>query len=215
MTRKLPLEIQKKSRVCSFEFTRCDAADPDIEYLKAYYGLGADFPVDQLITQSDEMNKLYFISNEVSRFLYADCEGHHLNIINMGVPVFLRNKSKFSSNSECIFRISQDGLLNLIPFMTKRLVYVPDLSTFKYFLMHKDIDTGAVPGEALRTTIENLSTGCFVLALKHEKGVEGIVMHKFTKAVNMMVSRENIFSLHLRYLTQAERESVAGLFDLA
>lgn len=30
---KLPLEIQKKSRVCSFEFTRCDPADPDVEYL--------------------------------------------------------------------------------------------------------------------------------------------------------------------------------------
>lgn len=99
--------------------------------------------------------------------------------------------------------------------MTKRLVYVPDLESFKYFLMHKDIDTGAVPGDALRTTIENLSTGCFVLALKQEKGVEGIVMHKFTKAVNMMVSRENIFSLHLRYLSQAERESVAATFDLA
>lgn len=43
---KLPLDIQKKSRLCSFEFTRCDPEDPDIQYLKAYYGLGEDFPVD-------------------------------------------------------------------------------------------------------------------------------------------------------------------------
>lgn len=172
--------------------------------------------MEQLITQSDEMNKLYFISEPVSRFLYADSGSHNLNIINMGVPVFLRNKSKFSSNSECIFRISQDGLLNLIPYMTKRLVYAPDLEAFKYFLMHKDIETSAIPQSELRLQIENLSTGCFVLALQCSPSqVEGIVMHKFTKAVNMMVSRENIFSLHLRYLSQAERESVAGLFDLA
>ena len=162
------------------------------------------------------MNKLYFISPALSRFLYADCDSHNLNIINMGVPVFLRNKSKFSSNSECIFRISQDGLLNLIPYMTKRLIYAPDLDSFKYFLMHKDIETSSVPGAKLRSEIENFSTGCFVLALQTAPTlVEGIVMHKFTKAVNMMVSRENIFSLRLRYLSQAERESVAGMFDLA
>jgi hypothetical protein len=39
-------------------------------------------------------------------------------------------------------------------------------------------------------------------------------MHKFPKSVNMMVSRENIFSLHLRYLTKSERESVAVAFEL-
>ena len=66
------LKIQEKSRKHTFEFTRCDPKDPDIEYLKAYYGLGENFPVDQLITQSDEMKKLYFISPEVSKFLYAD-----------------------------------------------------------------------------------------------------------------------------------------------
>ena len=104
--KKLPLLIQNKSRTCSFEFTRCDPVDPDIQYIKAYYGLSEDFPVDQLITQSDDMNKLFFISEAVSKFLYADCDSHNLNIINMGVSLFLRNKSKFSSNTECIFRVS-------------------------------------------------------------------------------------------------------------
>jgi hypothetical protein len=40
------------------------------------------------------------------------------------------------------------------------------------------------------------------------------VMHKFPKNVNMMISRENIFGLHLRYLTKQEREGVATLFEL-
>jgi hypothetical protein len=59
-----------------------------------------------------------------------------------------------------------------------------------------------------------LSTGCFILALRIGKLVEGIVMHKFPKAVNMMVSRENIFGLHLRYLSKKERDEVAALFEL-
>lgn len=105
--------------------------------------------------------------------------------------------------------------------MSKRLVYAPDLESFKYFLMNKNIEIPDVPEAGdLRTNIDNLSTGCFILAVKVPKGegeeplTEGIVMHKFTKAVNMMVSRENIFGLHLRYLSKQERESVAKVFDL-
>ena len=39
-------------------------------------------------------------------------------------------------------------------------------------------------------------------------------MHKFPRAVNMMVSRENIFGLHLRYLSKEERESVEKEFEM-
>jgi len=212
----LPLQIQKKSRERTFEFIRCDKNDPDIQYLQAYYGLAETFPVDQLITQSDDMKKLYFISPALSKFLYADCNSHQLNIVNMGVTMFHRNNSKHSSNSECIFRISQDGLLNLIPYMNKRLIFVSTMEQFKYFLMHKNIDVDSISEEgALRKQVDDLTTGCFILALRmNERLVEGIVMHKFPKNVNMMVSRENTFSLHLRYLTKAERESVATLFEL-
>jgi len=169
-----------------------------------------------LITQSDEMKKLYFISPALSKFLYAD-SGHHLNIINMGVALFHRNSSKYSSNSECIFRISQDGLLNLIPYMSKRLVFASTVAQFKYFLMNKNIEVDSISEEwsGLRKDIDDMTTGCFILAVKiQETLVEGIVMHKFPKSVNMMVSRENIFSLHLRYLSKAERESVAVAFEL-
>ena len=209
------MQIQKKSRERNFEFLRCDAQDPDIQYLQAYYGLSASFPVDQLITQSDDMKKLYFISPQLSKFLYADANSHHLNIINMGVTMFHRNNSKHSSNSECIFRVSQDGLLNLIPYMNKRLIYVSTMAQFKYFLMTKNIDVDSISEEGgLKKEVDDLTTGCFILALKvQERLVEGIVMHKFPKNVNMMVSRENIFSLHLRYLSKSERESVATLFE--
>ena len=134
----------------------------------------------------------------------------------MGVALFHRNSSKYSSNSECIFRISQDGLLNLLPYMTKRLVYARTMDQFKYFLMHKNIEVDTVSEEGgLRKEIDDMTTGCFILALKiQETLVEGITMHKFPKSVNMMVSRENIFSLHLRYLTKNERESVAVAFEL-
>ena len=161
------------------------------------------------------MKKLYFISPEVSKFLYADSGRHQLNIINMGVSLFHRNASKFSANAECIFRLSQDGLLNIIPYMKKRLVYAPSEQIFKIFLMQKNLEVDNLSEEGhLRKVIDDLTPGCFVLAVKIGHLTEGIVMHKFPKNVNMMVSRENIFGLHLRYLTKEERESVATLFEL-
>jgi len=47
---KLPMVIQEKKYNKNFSFTRCDPKDPDIEYIKAYYGLGDDFPAHQLVT---------------------------------------------------------------------------------------------------------------------------------------------------------------------
>lgn len=90
------------------------------------------------------------------------------------------------------------------------------MDQFKYFLMNKNIEVDSISEEGgLRKEIDDMTTGCFILALKiQETLVEGIVMHKFPKSVNMMVSRENIFSLHIRYLTKAERESVAVAFEL-
>ena len=99
--------------------------------------------------------------------------------------------------------------------MSKRLVWVPNENVFKYFLMNRHIDIDSIPTEGdVKQSVEDMSTGCFVIGLKKGELSEGIVMHKFPKAVNMMVSRENIYGLHLRYLTKIERESVAEMFDL-
>ena len=41
--------IQELSGAKKFAFLRADPQDPDIQYIKAYYGLSDDFPLDQLI----------------------------------------------------------------------------------------------------------------------------------------------------------------------
>lgn len=215
---ELPLVIQTKNKQCSFEFTRCDSKDPDIEWIKSFYGITDDFPVEQLVTQSAEMKKLYYISPQLSKFLYSDAFSHNLNIINMGVQTFMKNSSKFGSNSECIYRISQDGVLNVLPYMTKRLITITDEDDFKQFLKHKmlDIDsiTQSVKSPNLRAEISDLTAGCFILALKVGQSYEALTMHKFPRQVSLMISKEGIFSLHLRYLSTEERLKHAIEFEL-
>ena len=94
--------------------------------------------------------------------------------------------------------------------MTKRIVWVPTVNVFKTFLLQKNIEVDTIQDEGVRKAIDDLGAGCFALAIKINELVEAIVMHKFPKNVNMMVSRENIYGLHLRYLTREERESVSA-----
>lgn len=99
-----------------------DPNDADLQYIKAYFGLLDSFPVEQLICQDPSMKKVYFVSKELSDYLYTDCFDKSLNLINLGVHAFSRNQSKFGGNSDCIYRIAQDGILNILPYMAKRVI---------------------------------------------------------------------------------------------
>ena len=50
---------------------RADPNDPDMQFLKAYYGL-EDFPYEQFICQTLEMKKIFYISKTLSDYLYSD-----------------------------------------------------------------------------------------------------------------------------------------------
>jgi hypothetical protein len=80
--------------------------------------------------------------------------------------------------------------------------------------MTKNVDVEEIINERVRKEIESLETGCFVLAYKIGENVEALAMHKFPKAVSMMISREGIISLHLRFLSLEERIKSANQFDV-
>ena len=151
------------------------------------------------------MNKLYFVSKEVSDFLYSDLASHNLNLVNLGCLLFQRNVSRYS-NTECIFRIAQDGILNVLPYLTKRLVYTDSETLFKNLISKRINQFEIVADQETRASMEGMTPGCFILALKLASGhVEAITMHKFKDALSTMVAKENLFSLHLRYLNREER----------
>ena len=81
------LVIQQDPRKRDFNFFRCDKSDPDVQYIKAYYGL-ANLNENLLITQDPAgMGRVYLIGKELSRFLHADSK-RQLNIISIGVTLF-------------------------------------------------------------------------------------------------------------------------------
>ena len=175
---------------------RCSPQDPDYQYLKSYYGLSDEFDSHQLVCQDASMNKITFISKQLSDYLFTDSMCHKLAILNMGVPLFSRNNSRFSG-SECIFRINQEGVSNLIPFMNKRIVKTKCLPIFKRFISKRyngsksDVQEDPVLGKA----IDDLTPGCFVFVYELPSGkMEALSMHKFEYAVSSMINREIAYS---------------------
>ena len=153
------------------------------------------------------MKKIYFISKELSDYLYMDSFTKGLNLINMGAHAFSRNVSKFGGNSDCIYRIAQEGILNILPYMTKRVVRTKDKKIFDSLIMkrYNGWRTLCKDEPDLTKQLENITVGCFVFVLELPDGnVEALTMHKFDEsmmAISSMISKDQALSLHMRYLT--------------
>ena len=173
---------------------RCDPNDPDIEFIKTYYGLSDDFPLDQIFTFSPNMNKLLLINKGLSDYFYGD-KSKQINLIAAGAETFIRNTSKNHSGVDCIFRISQNGVHYVYPFMKKRLYHI-NLDTLKFLLDHKRVEIEKIPDDTFRTQVETLASGCFVVVAKvNETQEEALVLHRHVKHVNTMVSDLNLHKI--------------------
>lgn len=149
-----------------------------------------------------------FITDSMSDFLYADDE-HKLNIISVGVTLFIKNQSKTSTNSECIYRICQDGLRFITPSLGKRIVKTDCVESFKRLIMHHYHNLEDVPSAKLRDQVQKLSPGCFIVGYQMPGGkhLEAVTMHTFIASnMSTMISKENLYSLQMRHLTAEERE---------
>jgi len=175
--------------------TRCDTSDPDIEYIQSYYGLSEDFPLDQIFTYSDSMNKLQFVTKGISDLLYADTK-RELELVSAGVETFVRNQSKFSG-AECIFRISQDGVYHVYPFMTKRVIKCT-LEFMRFCVDKQRVELEDIANLEERALFADLSLGCFVLAAPLGDREELLVMHRHATQINFMLNQHNLHSIKVR-----------------
>ena len=65
---------------------------------------------------------------------------NQLNLVNLGVKVFQQNKKFMGKDDEhCKYRLSQDGIFYLLPFMTKRIVFC-NRESFKKLLTVHDLN---------------------------------------------------------------------------
>ncbi|KAL4448837.1 hypothetical protein ABPG77_007554 [Micractinium sp. CCAP 211/92] len=96
--------------------------DPEVlSSLRTFYGLGPDCPVpDALIARSADPRpkKLHYCGPAVKQLLQMDYR-EQLKVIGAGVKVLERQDSK-DGLIPCVYRLAQDGLPAVLPFVTKQ-----------------------------------------------------------------------------------------------
>lgn len=135
--------------------------DALFEELVSFYGLTPSFPRAQIAVRSCGENKvLYFLTSTVAKLLAETDLQKRVTVINSGSKVFVKN----SDESGVRYRVNQDGVQYLAPYMTKRYL-VASTDDFK-----KCATIGTVKVSDLSTEfaamLQELSIGSFVIALK-------------------------------------------------
>eukprot|EP01027_Heterolobosea_sp_BB2_P017115 GEZU01024276.1.p1 GENE.GEZU01024276.1~~GEZU01024276.1.p1 ORF type:complete len:485 (-),score=160.10 GEZU01024276.1:193-1647(-) len=98
---------------------------PDIvQSLKTTYGFDENFPWNQLLAKNatEDARKIYFVAENVRRVLEANIKSRRWKIANAGVLVFMGKPNTENPKDPQQFRISQDGVNIIYPYMRKRVL---------------------------------------------------------------------------------------------
>ncbi|EJW88371.1 hypothetical protein WUBG_00716 [Wuchereria bancrofti] len=90
--------------------------------IASHYGISEMFPYQNLLGRTTEPSKkrtLYFVNSAVKQFLL--CNQDKVKVINAGIRMFGRVESKYNV---CQFRILQDGIRTILPYLGKRTVEI-------------------------------------------------------------------------------------------
>jgi len=140
--------------------------------LVEFYGLSDDFPKNQYMCRSNSNSKiLYFVGKPVSDLMGRGMQDR-LTIINAGLKGFERNNKDVGAE----YRITQESIQYLVPYMTKRKITGVNVKDFELCLQ-----AGAIRlvtfSERFASQVRELIPGSFVVQLS---GFEDDVAKKLT-----------------------------------
>jgi len=133
---RIPEPSQKKNvKVFSIEqpFVFLPKNDPTIESIKEFYGLSDQFPQEQWVVRSEgeKFRTVYFISDSVKSILNSE-DSHRILVVNSGVKMFLRNEG--DGTVKCSYRIVNEGLNTISPYLSDKRVILVTLNDLKALL---------------------------------------------------------------------------------
>jgi len=153
-----------------------------------YYGINSSFCADNMLArtkEADQKRTLYFVNTAVKEFLQNNQE--RVKVINAGVKIFGRTETKFNA---CRFRLAQDGLKIILPYMEKRVVEIsPDEMNL---IMRGDNGNPNFPREKLECDkiLGDLQAGSVVLKATKGTVTKSICAWIGAKSVSPYISKE-------------------------
>ncbi|NXO00762.1 NSUN2 methyltransferase, partial [Rhinopomastus cyanomelas] len=115
----------KKMKMFGFKedpFVFLPEDDPFFVPIQNFYALDPSFPKMNLLTRTQEGKKrqLYVVSKEIKNVLLNNSE--KMKVINTGIRVWSHNSD--GEQFGCAFRLAQEGICTLYPFINARIVSV-------------------------------------------------------------------------------------------
>lgn len=170
-----------------------------VKGIQEEYGLSEDFPIHLIVMPNESSRKLYFVSQRIFDLMKSDKKGA-INKVFFGTSVF--TKSNREDKSE-FFRLSHQGAHIIEPFMTKNKFKV-SLDDIFWLITKGPVISFTDLSEQMKEhceAIEAGKSGCFLFVFEHpeEKWKEVITFIKMKKSINLMVAKEDLEGLKLKY----------------
>lgn len=178
--------------------------------VKSFFGLSAEFPMDQLLTRSTESNKILLVSTGVRETLLSAAPGDEFKAISGGCRVL--GRSNFNkTNRECDFRLVQEGVHLLGPFLTKRVISIDSGEEFCQIASHKAVEIVSMQNESTRQALEKLETGSLAVCCTGSSGKSvWAVGEKTDKTLQLFVTKEERAQLVSMVLPSQTFQYTAG-----
>lgn len=144
-------------------------SDPSIwDAIIEQYGLSSAFPKEQFMVRSvGDAKVIYFITKSVKEELIDHGLQSRVTVINSGLKGFERCSIQEKSAK---YRITQEGVQYVVPYMTKRLISA-DMDDFYKCVKEGFLELNTF-SEPFQKRVEELEPGSFVVTLKgYEKDV--------------------------------------------
>ncbi|KAK0425499.1 hypothetical protein QR680_009237 [Steinernema hermaphroditum] len=156
--------------------------------VSSYYGIKSSFPAENMLArtkEADQKRTLYFVNSAVKEFL--QCNQERVKVINAGVKMFGRTETKFNA---CKFRLAQDGLKIVLPYMEKRVV---EISPDEMNMIMRGLDGNPnYPREKLECDkiLGDLQSGSVVLKAARGSVTKSICAWIGARSVSPYISKE-------------------------
>ncbi|XP_036702188.1 RNA cytosine C(5)-methyltransferase NSUN2 isoform X1 [Balaenoptera musculus] len=152
----------KKMKLFGFKedpFVFIPEDDPLFPPIQKFYALGPSFPKMNLLTRTVEgkRRQLYMVSKELRNVLLNNSE--RVKVINTGVKVWCRNNS--GEEFDCAFRLAQEGIYTLYPFINSRIIIV-SMEDVKILLTQENPFFRKLSSEAY-SQVKDMAKGSVVL----------------------------------------------------
>ncbi|GAM18818.1 hypothetical protein SAMD00019534_019930 [Acytostelium subglobosum LB1] len=166
----------------------------EVDMAVQFYGLKPTFPIANLLTRSEKMGKLYLASDPIVELVKGD-KTRRLKIINAGLKAFQKHDGL--GMMTCPYRISQDAVSWVQPFMTKRVLQLSHDDLVHIVKVSEPMFT-EFPKE-LEERLEALDPGCFVITVDgsdqdQSRGMRFCVW-RGKKSIHLLVPKQEVQSL--------------------